>query len=240
MPAGKKITRKKPGSGPSNVYFTEETQKAIIAFKLTDSQKEREELYLNEIYPAFKALVESLINVYKFQVRHETKEELRTECLSFLYGVITKFNAEHGSKAFSYFNIVAKNWLTIRSKQNAKFTQNFSSLDDQSSFSAHDLEMIENYRVVAAPDEHITEEEQIENIKKVLAEVKEKAKTPNEIACMDAVNYLFESIDSLDLINKRATMIYIRNITNLSPKQLSIVLSSLKRYYKTVKEEQHQ
>jgi hypothetical protein len=47
-------------------------------------------------------------------------ENMKNECLEFLYGVINKFKPERGSKAFSYFNVVGKNWLTIKSKQNTK------------------------------------------------------------------------------------------------------------------------
>ena len=236
----KKITIRKPGTGPSVYYFTADTQLAIIEYKLAATQAIKADLYLKRIYPAFKALVDNLINVYGFQVRFESKEDLRNECLEFLYGVITKFDPEKGSKAFAYFNVVAKHWLTIKAKQNSKNVQTFSSMDDRDSFSRHDLDMIENYKILPAPDEYISQEEQIATLQALLKEVKARTKTANETLCMEAIEEIFEKMDVLDFDNKRAVMVYIRNLTHLSPKQLSIVLSTLKKHYKTIKNEQTQ
>ena len=43
---------------------------------------------------------------------------------------------------------------------------------------------------------------------------------------------LFERIDDLDLLNKRAIFVYLRDISNLNPKQLSIAMSSIRKHYK--------
>jgi len=239
MAPGKKIIRRKPGSAPSVNYFTMKTQDAIVLYKETESRSEREKIYVKDIFPAFKTLVENLINVYKYQIQYESKEDLRTECLEFLYTVITKFDASKGSKAFSYFNVIARNWLTIKSKQNAKLVQTFASLDDRDAFSNHEIEMIEGYSILPSPDDMITHEEQIANFRKLLTEVKVRTKTPNELLCIEAIELIFGNVENLDIINKRAVMIYIRNITNLSPKQLSIVLSTLKKHYKCIRTEEH-
>ncbi len=238
MIAGKKITRRKPGSGPSINYFTSDTQDAIVEYKGVVAQTERDLLYRERISPAFKALVENLINVYKFQIQHESKEDLRSECVDFLYTVIPKFDPLKGSKAFSYFNVVAKNWLTIKSKQNSKMVQSFSSLDDVLAFSEHEKELIENYNILPAPDELITHEEYVVNIRKMISEIKSRVATTNESSCVEAIELIFSNAEELDFDSKRAIMVYIRNITKLSPKQLSIVLSGLKKHYKTIKNEE--
>lgn len=236
MVSGKKITRRKPGSGPSTNYFSSDTHKAIVEFNAAETIEEKHKIYLDQISPAFITLVDNLINVYGFQVLHDTKVDLRNECVEFLYQVLPKFRADKGSKAFSYFNVVAKHWLTIKSKQNAKSSQTFHSIDDKESFSLRDYEIIENYHVLPAPDEVVTQEEQVAYLKKLFAGILERAKSENEEVCIEAVKFLFENIDELEFVNKRGVMVYIREITNLSPKQLSIVLSSLKKHYKTVKE----
>lgn len=235
MVIGKKITRRKPGTGPSTTYFNGETHQAIIDFNSASSDEEKHKIYVERISPAFVTLVENLINVYNFQIQHDSKVDLRNECVEFLYMVIPKFKAEKGSKAFSYFNVVAKHWLTIKSKQSAKATQTFSSIDDRESFSARDYEIIENYHVLPAPDEVVTQDEQSVYLEKLLSEIKARAKTENEIACINAIDLLFDKVEDLEFTNKRGVMVYIRELTNLSPKQLSIVLSSLKKHYKAAK-----
>jgi hypothetical protein len=72
----------------------------------------------------------------------------------------------------------------------------------------------------------------------MLKEIAERVKTDNEKSTISAIQFLFDKIDDLDLVNKRATMLYIRNLTALTPKQISIVLSSLKKHYKAVKNEE--
>ena len=99
----------------------------------------RNELYVTLILPAFSKLVENLINVYGFQIQYESKADLQNECVEFLYGVIGKFDPSKGTKAFSYFNVVAKNWLIIRSKQSVRNIHVFTSLDDLESLSRHVL-----------------------------------------------------------------------------------------------------
>jgi hypothetical protein len=238
MPVGKKITRRKAGTGPSVNYFTSETQDAIVRFKNEQDVEVRKKIYTESIKNAFETLVENLINVYGYHVLYESRQDLRNHCLADLYDTICKFKPEHGSKAFSYFNVVAKNWLTIRSKTNQKNLQIFTSIDNKEAFSAHELEMIENFNVLPSVDEVLTQEEITANIKNMLKEIAERVKTDNEKSTISAIQFLFDKIDDLDLVNKRATMLYIRNLTALTPKQISIVLSSLKKHYKAVKNEE--
>jgi len=106
----RKIKRRR-GKGKSNMYFTMDTQAAIISFQETESQQEREELYNKEIKYAFEKLVENLIFVYGFQNPYQPTKHLQADCVSFLFETIHKWNKDKGTKAFSYFNVVGKNWL---------------------------------------------------------------------------------------------------------------------------------
>jgi len=234
----RKIIRRKPGdTSPRKYYFDEKTQDAIVRFQKESIQKLKEEIYAKEIDPAFKALVENLINVYKFQVAHDSKEDLRNEGVQFLYTIINKFDATRGSRAFAYFNVVAKHWLTIKSKQNVKIIQNFVSLDNNApeAFTKHDLEILENYTTELSPVDVLTQEEKKENIKKILAKLRSGAKTKNEIETLNAIDTLFESVETVDLVSKRAVLAYMRELTKFSPKQLSSTLSGLKKEYKNAR-----
>lgn len=231
----KKIVRRKPGQAPSLNYFDEKTQSAIVMYQEAQDAEKKKKIYVAEILPAFDALVENLINVYGFSVIHESKQDLKNECLEFLYTAVGKFNPSKGSKAFSYFNVVAKNWLTIRSKQNAKKVQTYISIDNREDISKEDLEAIENYQVMPSWDEVLSAGEPLQQLNKVISEVECLAKTENEIACIKAIKNLVDNIEEVDLLSKRAILLYIREMTSLSSKQLSIVLSSLKKHYKEVK-----
>ena len=232
----KKISRRKPGdTSPRKVYFDDTTQDAIVRFQEETDPARRNEIYTKEINPAFEALAENLINVYKFQASLESKEDLKMACVRDLYEIIHKYDHTRSSKAFSYFNVVAKNWFIIRSKNNAKITQSFMSLDNKEAFSAHELDIIENFNMIPACDEVTTHEEFRDGIVALLARLKTRSKTDNEQVCIEAISVLLDSSDEIDLINKRAVMAYMREITKLSPKQLSVVLSNLKKHYKDIR-----
>lgn len=229
----KKIVRRNPSDlSPKKNYFDETTQDAIVRFQKESSIPIKNQIYEKEISPAFNTLVENLINVYKFQVTQEDKTQLRKEVVHFLFTVLQKFDVEKGSKAFSYFNVVAMNKLTILSKQSAKSNQTFVSIDNRESLSPYELEMIE-----MPPENLFSSEEYRENILKVLEELKTRTKNVNELVCIDAIFTLIENIEKVEIVNKRAVLAYLRDITGFKPKQLSVYMSQLKKSYKSIRKE---
>jgi DNA-directed RNA polymerase specialized sigma24 family protein len=222
----------------ASYYFTNATQEAIVRYQKSESSAVKEQIYVTEILPAFSALVENLINVYGFKVQYESKEDLKNECLEFLYSAIPKFNEEKGSKAFSYFNVVSKNLLIVKSKQSTKRTQQYVSLDDATSMSSADLDKVENHNFVPSYEDILSKEDMKVFIVKLLEELGSKAKTENEKLTVDAIKEINENIDELELLSKRAVLLYIRNITHLSSKQLSLAISSLKKNYTEFKNQQ--
>jgi len=233
-PNRKKIVRRKPGT-KSNQYFTMQTQDAIVRYQASETDAARGVIYVKEILPAFDALVENLINVYGFKVMHETKQDLKIECLEFLYTAVPKFDVTKGSKAFSYFNVVAKNWLTIKSKQNSKKTKKYISLDYQEGLSVGDIEAIERNNFIPGFDDIMSSRDMKHLLGSVVGELELRVKTDNEKHTLEAINIIIENLDDIDLLSKRAVLLYIREITALNSKQLSIVLSSLKKHYKELR-----
>jgi|TARA_R100000008_G_C3580639_1_gene168283 hypothetical protein len=228
-----KIRRRKKGA-KRNLYFHSGTHDAIVKFQQEESNSEKEKIYVADILPAFDKLVENLIFIHGFQSNHCSYEDLKSDCVTFLYETLHKFDHSRGTKAFSYFNVVAKNWLIIRSKQRAKQNKRQVSIDDPFSISKRDMRAIETYKMAPEQDERILKKESIENMFSLMEEIKGKLSSENEIACINAIICLFEKIDDLDLLNKRAIFVYLRDISNLNPKQLSIAMSSIRKHYKSL------
>jgi hypothetical protein len=239
MPVGKKLIKRKPkgGASPQEFYFNVGTQQAIVDYKSEVLSDKRNQIYIQDILPAFNKLVENLINVYGFQIQYESKTDLQNECVEFLYGVITKFDPSKGTKAFSYFNVVAKNWLIIKSKQSVRSMHVFTSLDDKETLTPQDLETIENFIVSPSPEDTMISDIDKNKLQYILKSIQNQIVTDNEAECLRGINMLFSNINELDFLNKRAVMLYLREICGLSPKQLSVVLSLMKKYYKVAKEE---
>ena len=64
--------------------------------------------------------------------------------------------------------------------------------------------------------------------------MKPKLTNENEIRCLCAVETLFASIDELELLNKRAILVYIREISGLDKKHMSKAMSVIRRHYRAM------
>jgi len=217
------------------LYFNSGTQDAIVKYQKETSKKERDRLYVAEILPAFKKLVENLINIHKFTGMHDTYDELKNDCVNFLFETIHKFDADRGTNAFSYFNVVAKNWLIIKTKQKTQRTKKSVSLDDPGSLTSHESLIIEEHNVVHPEDFLGDVAISSENTVGLLYDIRSKVKTENELTCINAIITIFENIDDIDLLNKSAVLLYMRELSGLSPKQLTTAMQSIKRRYKKSK-----
>lgn len=214
------------------LYFNSDTQDAIVAYQTETLKKEKDKLYVEKILPAFKKLVENLINIHKFTGMHDTYEELKNDCVNFLFETIHKFDASRGTNAFSYFNVVAKNWLIIKTKQKSQRTKKSVSLDDPQSLTTHESLIIEEYNTVEAQDLFFEPGGTVEGTIGLLYEIRSRVKTENELTCINAIITIFENIDEIDLLNKSAVLLYMRELSGLSPKQLTTAMQSIKRRYK--------
>ena len=219
----------------SKFYFTSQTQDAICKFQDSIDRKEREKLYVEQIMPAFEKLVENLINIHKFSSMYDSYEDLKSDCVNFLFETIHKFNQSMGTNAFSYFNVVAKNWLIIKTKQKAQKSKRNVSLDDSSSLSASDLQIIEEHGSIPAQDLEMDRAVAVERILKMLYDIRSKARVENELACINSVITIFENMDDLDILNKSAIFLYMRELSGLSPKQLTTAIQSIKKQYNKLK-----
>jgi hypothetical protein len=217
------------------LYFNSGTQDAIVMYQSSSSKKEKDKLYMSSILPAFEKLVENLINIHKFTGMHDTYDELKNDCVNFLFETIHKFDAGRGTNAFSYFNVVAKNWLIIRTKQKTQRTKKSVSLDDPTSLTTHEAIIIEEHNIVPSQDILFDSVGSVENTINLLYEIRSKVKTENELTCINAIITIFENIDEIDLLNKSAVLLYMRELSGLSPKQLTTSMQAIKRHYKKSK-----
>ena len=149
--AEKVVKRKKKRK--SRQYFTAETQEKIVLYQNTESKSARDEIYIKYIMPAFNELVHNLVSVYKFRATNEDMNHLKSDCSNFLFETIHKWNPNKGTKAFSYFNVVAKNWLTINTRKLAKNVNRSVSLSEPSEMSYADRKFLSEYNVEDSPEE---------------------------------------------------------------------------------------
>lgn len=213
-------------------YFGKDAHNAVVEYQAAECRKQKNSIYTEKIKPSFEKLAENLIFIHGFSHSLAHFTQLKCDCVSFLFEILEKFDPSKGSKAFSYFNVCAKNYLIIQSKKRIKNRNRHVSLDDSDSLSMRDKNSIENYQLVESPEDQYILKEEIENIKVVNQKLKDKITNTNEKLCIDAIITLFSSIDDLDFLNKRAIFVYLREISGLNPKQLSVAMSGIRKHYR--------
>jgi hypothetical protein len=67
----------------------------------------------------------------------------------------------------------------------------------------------------------------------MLSELRIDTTNPNEILCIDSISRVFEMVDNIDFLNKSAVLLYLRELSGLTSKQLTTALQSIKRRYRT-------
>ena len=224
----KKRTRRKS----KKPYFGKHVHESVVDFQQTTCQEERHEIYENHIKNAFEKLSENLIYIYGFSRDSEHFKILKSDCVSFLYETLEKFDAEKGSKAFSYFNVCAKNHLLARAKKTQKSKIRNISLEDINNMSSLEKSMVESHSIIPSPDDMFIRTEDKEILKSMLQKIRVKVTNENEKVCIAAIITLFDNIEDLEFLNKRAIFVYLREISGLNPKQLSVALSSIRKHYR--------
>ena len=101
---------KKSTKRRKNHYFTQVHEDAIVQYAKSNSIEERTELYSKFIEPAFSEMVDKIVFTYKF-TNLPNIDYLRDECKIWLMTILDKYDPSKGSKAFSYFSVITKNWF---------------------------------------------------------------------------------------------------------------------------------
>lgn len=228
----KKIKRK-PGQ-KSAMYFSADTEKSISSFLNSESQLAKEKIYKDEIQPAVSKLLESLIFVYGFKSPTASTSELIDEGTFFLYSVLHKWNPDAGSKAFSYFNVVAKNFLINTTNGHRKKHFKHVYLDDSTSLSNDIVRQIENQTEIQSTEDVIIYEERNTQKLNRIKKIKEKLHNQNDIIAINAVENLFESVKDIDFINKQSIYVYLMEISGLDKKMLSKSMNKIRKLYATI------
>jgi hypothetical protein len=224
----------KRGNGTGTLYFDSETQRAIESFQQAGDNETRHALYLDKIMPAFDKLVESLIFIYGFASPNEPIEHMKNDCVTFLYESLHKFDATRGTKAFSYFNVVARNWLVISSKNRQKKVKRFVSIEDLKESKSAEAEMYHSTMIGSTPEDQMVEAGHRDVILETMRKIKKMLNQNHEQACIDAIITVFEQLDDLDFLNKRAVFVYVKNISNLNQKQMGSAMSVIRKHYRSI------
>ena len=226
----KKGTLRKRRPKTKNQYFTSDTEEAIIEYLNETDQSKRNKIYNERIWYGFHKLTENIIHTFKFYYTEvDTIAELQHEVTAFLLEKLHLYDQTKG-KAYSYFGTIAKRYLILYNNNNYKKLKQRAEVDAIDKDQSITIDIINNQSI----DE--TKDKATEFINYMLQYMdlhlfdhfpkEEDAKTA------DAVLELFRKRENIELFNKKAIYIYIREMTNQSTPQITKVIKKMKKIYK--------
>ena len=218
----------------SGMYFSDLTQRKICEYKIIKDEEEKTKIYFEYIYPAFETLVDKLIAVYGFKSFGEELIHMKKDCIYFLFETIHKWDESKGKRAFSYFNVVAKNWLIMRSKQNYNYAKRNVQVEDAIDFLNKSEMLGINEKLIdpSSPEDEILRDERFLGILDMIDYIEDKVHEARDKKCIDTIRIVFENMENLEFLNKKGLFIYMREISGLSSAELSASLSNIRKHYK--------
>ena len=208
-----------------NFYFTQETEDAIILYNKTEDPIQRSKIYKEHIKYPFDKLSENIIHTFKFYYFDVPSEDVQHEVVAFLNEKIHKFKEGKG-KAFSYFSIIAKNYLIINNNTNYKRMKRKAELVEVDEPRNLPSEMgYTDYQEQLKDFINLYVEWYDENMNKVFTNRK-------DIAVADSVLELFRIRDNIENFNKKALYILIRERTGFKTQNITRVINVMKSDFK--------
>jgi hypothetical protein len=205
---------RKAKKGSPRYYFHQGTEDAIIRHNKETRPHMRERIYNEHIRTPFEKLAENIIHTFKFYYFDVPSEDVKHEVVSFLYMNMHKFTEGKG-KAFSYFSIVAKNYLILHNNNNYKKLKQTES------------DEVTDYKRDALGEKEYMDlfvEYWSNNLTTVF-------KRKQDIDVANSVLYLMEQRQNIENFNKKALYILIREMTGSNTQHITRVINVLKKHH---------
>lgn len=210
-------------------YFTKVHQDAIVEYARTKDLKIRTKLYIELIGPTFSELVDKIVYTYKF-TNLPNIDLYKEECKIWLTTILDKFDPDRGSKAFAYFSVITKNWFIHKVKKTALQTKREVQFDN--------IKKNLEQEYLSTENEYFKKRNEEEFWKTLWTEMLhwegQNLKT-NERKVLEAIKILFANSHEIEIFNKKAIYLYIREITGLNTKQIVNNLNKLRIKYREFK-----
>jgi hypothetical protein len=216
-----------PRKRTKRMYFTQDTEDAIILYNKEPKKIVRDKIYKERIQYAFDKLAENVLNTFKFSYFDVPKEDVQKEVVSQLIEKIHMFKEGKG-KAFSYFSIVAKNYLILNNNKNYKRYKKTDLLS----------QMPQTWN----PENDFYQSEQgdeYSEFKELMLEYWDKNLTvvftkKRDIQIADAILELFRRSQYVENFNKKHLYLLIREMTDCKTHYITKVVNVMKQHQKKI------
>ena len=215
----------------SKNYFTQETEDYIVMYNTLDPVKDavkRSRIYENHIHYAYFKLTQNIIHTFKFyHTEVENLEHLQHEIITFLLSKIHLFDPGRGAKAYSYFGTIVKRWLILHNTKNynKKIKKiGIETLSKEGSSHIYSIEEEKNKDDLSLYLDLF--------IRYVSENIFELFPKKNDAQVADAILELFRKREDLEIFNKKALYIYIREIVDVKTPKITKIADKLHDIFK--------
>mgnify|MGYP003650432426 CR=1 FL=1 len=223
--AGKVPKKRGRPKSKKKLYFDMDVQDAIVRYNTNpDNYALRNKIYQKEIHKAFDKLAENIINTFKFTYFDYPFQDVKHEVVAFMVMNIHKYDHTKGSKAFSYFSIVAKNYLILHNNANYKRLKQHGNVKALLNIRS-DAGKEHDEDIKALTDDMILYME--ENIQTIF-------KKQRDINIAYAILELFKQKEEIENFNKKSLYILIREMTDVNTSHITSVVNTLKKHYRLI------
>jgi len=211
----------------SKNYFTQDTEDAIVLYNSLSDSDEKSKIYERRIHYPFFKLTENIIHTFKFYYTEvDDIEHLQHEVICFLLSKIHLFDPTKGAKAYSYFGTIAKRYLILQNQKNYKKRIDKAPVeelykDDNHSYSISDHPADDPLsKYIDLFIEHCTK-----NIYNLFPK-------QHDAEVADAILELFRKREEIDIFNKKALYIYIREMVDVKTPKITKIANQLYDIFK--------
>lgn len=217
-------------------YFDVREETAVRNFLVAESMDEKNKIYNQFLRAPLDKMISSIIRRYKLYRKDMDFNEIHTDTHSFLMTKVDKFKPSKNKKAYSYFGTICKNYLMGQIIKDQKETNRKISYEDISSTLEERPDLV--YRI----DEEVLDydfviNEYIRELKEYLdAEVLNDNERKLGLALIDLFdNYqtIFSGAEN-NKFNKNIILLSLREMTNLSTKEIRSSIKKFKKLYITI------
>jgi len=222
------------------MYFGEPQEQAVRMFLTAHTFTERNKIYVEYLKDPLNKMIDSIIRRYKLYRKNEDFRDIHADVLSFLMTKAEKFKPEKNKKAYSYFGTICKNYLMGQIIKDQKLQNRHISYEGVSTFLEKREDLI--YYMNQEPADH--NKIFVSLIDKIESFMSETLLNENEIKVGSALIEVFTNYDEIFIhgdgnkFNKNLVLLNLREMTNLSTKEIRNSLKKYKMIYKIISEEQ--
>ena len=226
----KELKKKKANK---NNYFDIREEEAVINYINSEDYREKEYIYNTFLKDPLDKMIDSIIRRYKLYRKDMDYSDLHTDTHFFLMTKVDKFKPDKNKKAYSYFGTICKNYLMGQIQKDQREMNRKISYEDISTTLENRPDLIyyiENEDIDAEKIINIF----LEDLKTYVQDVK---LNDSEMKLGQSLIELFNNYGNIFIgndnnkFNKNIILLSLREMTNLSTKEIRLYLKKYKTLY---------